>query len=92
MKIKPNFMLREVAGEALVIPTGDAAMHTRSLIGLTESSYLLFNQLQKECTRDELLTSITDVYDVPVEVASADLDAVLNHMRQLNMLEERAMS
>ena len=88
MKVKENYIPREVAGEYLLIPVGEAALKTRGLISMTESGYLLFRKLQQSCTEQELLQCMLDEYEVSCEQAGADIEEFLQQMRSLDMLEE----
>ncbi len=88
MKVKANYILRNIADEYLLIPTGEAALATRGLIAVSESGCLLYRKLQRDCTRDELIAALTGEYDVTEAVAGADVDAFLDQMRQLDMLLE----
>ncbi len=88
MKVKQNYILRNIADEYLLIPVGEAALTTKGLIAVSESGCLLYEKLQNDCTREELITALTGEYDVTEAVAGADVDAFLEQMRQLDMLLE----
>ena len=87
MKVKANFILRKIADEHLLIPTGEAALTTKGLIAMSESGCLLYQKLQTGCSREDLITALCSEYEVSEAVAGADVDAFLDQMRQLNMLE-----
>lgn len=88
MRVRNNFILRTIAQEQLLIPTGEAALSVKGLIALSESGSFLYQKLQNECTREDLIAALTEEYDVPVSVAGEDIDAFLDQMRQLDMLVE----
>lgn len=88
MKVKENYILRSIADERLLIPTGEAALTTRGLIALSESGCLLYQKLQSHCSREDLIAALLSEYDVSEATAGADVDAFLDQMRQLNMLVE----
>lgn len=88
MKVKDNFIFREIANECLLIPTGAAAMSVKGLIALSESGALLYRKLQAGCSPEELVAALTAEYDVSEAVAAEDVDAFLDQMRQLDMLVE----
>lgn len=88
MKVKANYILRNIADEYLLIPTGEAALTTRGLIAVSESGCLLYRKLQTDCTREALVAALTGEYEVAEAVAEADVDAFLDQMRQLDMLLE----
>jgi hypothetical protein len=88
MKASNQFILRKIAQEQLLIPVGEAAIEVRGLIALSESGGLLFEKLQNGCTREDLIRTLTEEYEVTEAVAAEDTDAFLDQMRQLKILEE----
>lgn len=88
MRVSDQFILRTIADEHLLIPVGQAAMHIKGLIALSESGALLYNRLKDGCSRDDLVVMLTEEYDVSAEEAGRDTDAFLDQMRSLNMLLE----
>ena len=88
MKVRDNFILRTIAQEQLLIPTGEAALSVKGLIALSESGSFLYQKLRTDCTREDLIAALTQEYDVPASVVEKDIDAFLDQMRQLNMLVE----
>lgn len=88
MRVSTDFILREVAGEWLLVPVGDAAVKLRGLIGLSESGYLIYTLLQKGADRQELLRAVLSEYKVDQATAEADVDAFLGQMRSLGILLE----
>lgn len=88
MKVSEQFILRTIAGDHLLIPVGDAAIHVKGLIVLSESGALLYNKLRDNCSRDSLIAALMSEYEVPRDEAARDTDEFLDRMRQLNMLVE----
>lgn len=88
MRVKNNFILREIAEEYLLIPVGEAAISVKGLIALSESGCLLYRKLQSGCSREDLLAAILEEYDITAQTAAEDLDSFLSQMRQLDMLVE----
>lgn len=88
MHIAPDFILREIAGESIVIPVGEAARHLSGLIALNESGRFLFDLLQTERAEQELVEAMLDAYDVDSATAQADVAEFLELLRQQHMLAE----
>ena len=88
MKVSDEFILRNVAGDNLLIPTGSSALDVKGLILLSESGVLLYNKLKNGCTKEELVAALTAEYTVSEDEAARDTEAFLDQMRQLNMLVE----
>ena len=88
MKIKPGFTLRHVVDEYMVMPTGDNIKRFGGSVILNEVSAFIFEQLQKSISREDLLALVLAEFDVDEPTAAADLDALLEQFRQMDLLEE----
>lgn len=88
MHIVPGFLIREVAGETVAIPSGEAAHHLSGLVVINGCGRFLFEQLQTEQTEQSLLNAMTDVYEVDKETALADIREFLDILRENDMLME----
>ncbi|MCD7818458.1 MAG: PqqD family protein [Lachnospiraceae bacterium] len=60
----PNFVLREIAGEAILVPTGTAAQRLNGMITLTETGTFLWKQMKTPKTIAELCEAVLEVYDM----------------------------
>lgn len=88
MKIKKGFILRNVANTHIVVPVSQNTLNYRGMLSLNESGAFLWEVLEKGVDKEGLLTALLDEYDVPEEIAAADIDEFLDHMRQIGALEE----
>ena len=88
MKISDQFILRNIAGDNLLIPTGPSALDVKGLILLSESGVLLYNRLKDGCTKEDLVSALTAEYEVSAQEAARDTEAFLEQMRQLKILLE----
>ena len=88
MKIKKDFVLRDVAGQSIVVPVGEAAITFNAMITLNESGKLLWENLLNDITEEQLVTALLHEYDVSEETAKADVSAFLNKMREADLLDE----
>lgn len=88
LKVNDQFILRNVAGDNFLIPTGRSAIEVKGLILMSESGVLLYNKLKNGCTKEELVTTLTDEYEVSDKEAAQDTDAFIEQMRQMHILLE----
>lgn len=86
MKIDRNFVLREIAGEYIIIPTGKTALEFNGLITVNEIGMELWKMLQNEVTFDDLLNGIMEEYDVDEEVAKEDIQDFLEKLKEGGIL------
>lgn len=68
MKLKSGFILREVAGDIVVIPSGET-LDLNMMITLNETGAFLWKLLEKGAKETELIDALLDEYDVTVDVA-----------------------
>ena len=87
MRIKENYLLNKVLGKWVVVPVGIAGKKFRGMITLNESGVLLWRNLQKGCTREELVTALTDTYEVTEETARQDVAEFLSAIEKTGCLE-----
>lgn len=73
MRIVPGFLIREIAGETVAIPSGQAAHHLSGLVVINGCGRFLFDLLQSEQTEASLLNAMTDTYDVDEVTALVDI-------------------
>lgn len=88
MHVKPEFVLRQIAGDSILIPTGEAARQFSGLIALNETGKYLYSLLQQECTQESLIQSLVDAFEVDAVTAQEDVAAFLAQLRQVNLLDE----
>ena len=88
MKIKDGFILKKIAGSTVVVPVGENLVNLQLMLSLNESGAFLWQQLQKDRTREELLAAMQAEYDVDAETAAADIDAFLNNLKENHILDE----
>ena len=88
MKIKENFVLRQVADTWVVLPLGQATVDFKGMLTLNESGILLWRLLEKGTTREALATALTEEYEVSESEALADADEFVQKLRAVGCLAE----
>lgn len=88
MRIVSGLLIREIAGETVAIPSGEAAHHLSGLVVINGCGRFLLELLQSEQTADSLVDALMEVYDVDQATASADVAEFLGILRENNMLIE----
>lgn len=82
MRIDKEFVLREIAGDYIIIPIGATALEFHGLITVNEVGVTLWKMLQEDVTMEQLVQGVLAEYEVDEEVAREDiqefLDALVN--------------
>ena len=87
MKVKEDFLLREVAGCYVVVPVGKATVDFNGMLNLNDTGAFLWEHLQKDTTKEELLKSMMEAYEVTEELASKDIDNFIKKLEDAGVLE-----
>ena len=80
MKLKDGFIVREVAGQIVALPTGDD-LDLNMMITLNDTGRFLWEKLENEVSKEELVTALLAEYDVDEATAKA---AVLSFTAKLS--------
>lgn len=88
MKIANDFILREIAGEYIIVPTGSTALNFNGLITVNEVGLFLWKKLEQGVTREELLAGVLEEYEIDAETAKKDIDEFLNELKNGGILTE----
>ena len=86
MKIKPGYLLKEVAHNFVVIPVGDIDFD--GMITLNDSGVFIWRLLEKGCDKDTVIDALLDAYNVEREKAASDTELFLQKLREANILDE----
>lgn len=88
MRIVEGFCVRHVLGEAIAVPTGEAARHISGIIALNEVGEFLFQLLQSDQTIESLVCAVTESYDVTAEEAARDVAEYIEVFRHAGLLTD----
>ncbi len=88
MKLKPGYMLRNVAGYNVVVPIGEAALDFNGMINLNESGAMLWTMLENDTTEEDMTKALLDEYETTEEIARADVSLFIKKMREANLIDE----
>ena len=88
MKVKSDFILREVAGSYVVVPVNALTMDFNGMINLNETGAFLFELLQKGAEKTELISRMLEEYEVTAEKAEADIDKFIQKLKDADVLEQ----
>ena len=85
MKLKENFVLRQVADTWVVLPVGAATLDFNGMLTLNETGAFLWQALQEG---KDPVEAVLSQYDVSREQATADAEEFLNSLRTAGCLED----
>ena len=86
MKLKSGFVLKEMAGEFIVVSV-DASLDLNGVITLNETAKTVWLCLEKGAERGELIKALLDEYDTDEAEASRAVDAFVSELKEMDFLE-----
>ena len=88
MRVEKEFVLREIAGDYIIIPTGKTVLEFNGLVTVNEVGVLLWKMLQEEVTFEELVAGVLAEYEVDEATAAADIQEFLDKLIENGILKE----
>lgn len=86
MKLKKEFILREIAGEYILVPTGETTLNFNGLITVNELGAFIWNNMEKVNSEEDILKLILDEYEVEENIAREDLNEFLNKLKAAEII------
>lgn len=85
MKLKNGLILRQVAGENVVLSVG-GEVELKGMITLNDTACTLWNCLEKGAELPDLTAALLAEYDVDEETAAAHAAVFVEKMKELDIL------
>ena len=86
MKIDKPYILRQIAGEYVILPTGSTTLKFNGMITVNEQGAFLWEKLREEISRDQLVEAMLEEYEVDRSTAGADVDEFLRILQASGIL------
>ncbi len=87
MKIKEGFVLKEIAGQYVVIALGAASRVFNGIIKLNETGKTLWEALSSDTDEQRLVDALLAEYDVDEQTAKKDVKKFVEQLQGANILE-----
>ena len=86
MKLKHKFVLREVAGESLLVPVGTATLSLNGMLVLNGCGRFLWDRLPDAASEAALVDALLETYEVDRRTAEQDVRDFLAELRKLGII------
>ena len=87
MKIKENYVLRQVADTWVVLPLGAETLNFTSMLKLNDAGAMLWNVLEKGCSVETLVEKLLSEYEISKEQAEKDAEEFLQKLIGIGCVE-----
>ena len=86
MKIKNGYVLKEIAGNNIVVEVG-GKVNFNGMITLNDTGAFLWKMLENGSEKEALTTALLDEYDVSPEKANEDVALFIQKLEDAGVLE-----
>lgn len=86
MKLKDAFITEEIDGSQVMISVDHSLFF--GIVRSNETAAEIVDCLKTETTRDQIVSHMTETYDVTEETAAKDVDRILGQLRSISALDE----
>ena len=88
MKIKKGFVMRKVAGSAVVIATGEASKSFHGMVRLNATGADIWQGVADGLDENAITDRLMENYEVDREKAYEDVVTTVNKMKEAGFIEE----
>lgn len=86
MEIKREFVIRKIADETLLVPTGKAALDLNGMLTLNDVGARIWELLPEIQNEEDLIQRLYEEYETTPEVLRADVAEFLGQLRKMGIL------
>ena len=88
MKLRGEFVVRQVMDNIVAIPVGQTALRLNGMILLNDVSKTIWDCLEQGTNLESIVKAVTDAFDVSADEAQKDISEFCDKLRKLQLLEE----
>ena len=86
MRTEKNLILREIAGEYILIPTGSLALKFTGVFAISSLGVSVWKLLEADKTYEQIISELLEEYEVDRETLERDVREFLDSLREKELL------
>lgn len=86
-KANPNYILREIAGEAVLVAIGAEIADFCGIVTLNTSAKVIWKALEQGATKQQLVQKLLETFELTEERAEEDVEKVLQLLQEHGMID-----
>lgn len=87
MKRKSNYIVRNFAGDNILVPLGSEVGIQKGMILLNNTGLYVWECLIKDCSLEELAISVANKFDISIDNAKKDVEIFISDIDNLGLIE-----
>ena len=88
MKIKKDYVMREVAGQAIVIAVGEESKKFRGMMNLNKTGKDIWEGINRGMTQEEIVETLLEKYEIDHATAEKDVKNIIQKMYAARDMEK----
>lgn len=88
MKRNKNFILRKIAGESIIVPTGEATKKFNGLFSPNRVATFVCEHIEEVADTEEMIRLVLEHFDVDEETARTDVEGLIRELILMGFVEE----
>lgn len=88
MKLRGEFVVRQVMDNIMAVPVGETALRFNGMLLLNNVSKVIWDCLEQGTDLEEIVTAVTESFEVSPQEAETDILEFLDKLRQVQLLDE----
>lgn len=86
MKLKLQLVKRDIAGDIILVPVGEATSSIQGLITINETGAAIWDALPEAENEDAIVDKLYEQFDAGRDELRKDVDEFLDKLRELNII------
>lgn len=88
VKINKDFMIRDIAGETILVPTGEISHNFNGMITLNEVASFILQNMEQCNNEDELVEKIFEEFEIDKNTVKNDTREFLEQLLSIGIIVE----
>ena len=88
MKLKSDYTLRNFSDKYIAVTVSDSADNNNVFVTMNKSAAFVWELLQNEISYEEVISKLTEKYNIERATAKADFEEFLKKLREAGVLDE----
>lgn len=88
MKLCGEYIVRKVMDDVVALPVRQTALGRNDMILLNDVSKMIWDCLERGADVEEIVSAVTDAFDVSADEARTDIVEFCSQLRSLQLLED----
>ena len=86
MKIKKEFMLRNICGEEALVPVGETAKSFKGIIKVNNIGSFIWNNLENSKNECEIVSEVVENYGLDAIEAKKDVRDFIEYLKNVDII------